>query len=527
MFAAKKLQGAAGAAGEPTWDLDYAYYDDPYAGDLSTAAYASKSFSVASQDTFPVGVFFKPDGTKMYVNGISGGDLNEYTLSTAWDVSSASYVRNYVLQNACKGVWFKPDGTKFYVSSPGADLVYQHSCSTAWNLSTASYDSVSFSTLSQDGQVSGLQFSEDGTKFFIMGINSKRVYQYSCSTAWNLSTASYSGKSFSVSGQVGSVANYFGMSGDGTKMYAPSVNGTGSDVLYQYNLSTAWDISTASYASKAFSTYGTNGYGMFVRQDGGGFYQVSDSTDTIYQYVMGGFSVSAQDATPEGFAFKPDGTKFYMAGTTNDRIYQYSLSTAWDLSTALYDSKNVSVSAYATSPVGLVFKPDGTELYVPTYNPSDRIVNYTLSTPWDVSTATYTKYIDVSGTNDLITGLDFSSDGTKMVTCSQLLSTTNEFNSYTLSTAWDIATASWNSTYNLGSSSPAGLSLNDDGTKIFAKINHSMQEFDLSTAYDVSTASLSKTIYAPFRYGLYFSDDGTKFYINGFFRIMQYSIGNQ
>jgi len=46
-------------------------------------------------------------------------------------------------------------------------------------------------------------------------------------------------------------------------------------------------------------------------------------------------SVSAQEATPYGLAFSPDGTKMYIVGQTNDTVYQYTLSTPWNVSTAV------------------------------------------------------------------------------------------------------------------------------------------------------------------------------------------------
>ncbi|MDA7443756.1 hypothetical protein N8775_05585, partial [Candidatus Pelagibacter ubique] len=40
------------------------------------------SFSVAAQENSPTGIAFNDDGTKMFVTGTSGDDVNEYTLST-------------------------------------------------------------------------------------------------------------------------------------------------------------------------------------------------------------------------------------------------------------------------------------------------------------------------------------------------------------------------------------------------------------------------------------------------------------
>jgi DNA-binding beta-propeller fold protein YncE len=58
--------------------------------DISTAVY-SQNFSVSAQDSQPSGIAFNTDGTKMFVVGYSGDDVNEYSLSTGFDVSTASY----------------------------------------------------------------------------------------------------------------------------------------------------------------------------------------------------------------------------------------------------------------------------------------------------------------------------------------------------------------------------------------------------------------------------------------------------
>ena len=62
--------------------------------DVSTASFVD-SFSVSSQEDNPSDLAFNSDGTKMFVVGITGDDINEYTLSTGFDVSTASYDSNF------------------------------------------------------------------------------------------------------------------------------------------------------------------------------------------------------------------------------------------------------------------------------------------------------------------------------------------------------------------------------------------------------------------------------------------------
>ena len=69
------------------------------------------AFNVAGQETYPTGVAFNTDGTKMFVIGYSGDDVNEYTLSTAFDVSTASFVDAFSVaaqETAPQGVAFNP-----------------------------------------------------------------------------------------------------------------------------------------------------------------------------------------------------------------------------------------------------------------------------------------------------------------------------------------------------------------------------------------------------------------------------------
>ena len=71
-------------------------------------------------------MFFKPDGLKMFITGQAGqaGDsVYEYDLSTAWDISTASYLQNFRWvsywdgQNAgtLNSVFLKPDGNTIYI----------------------------------------------------------------------------------------------------------------------------------------------------------------------------------------------------------------------------------------------------------------------------------------------------------------------------------------------------------------------------------------------------------------------------
>ncbi len=95
------------------------------------------SFSVAGQETTPLGLAFNTDGTKMFVVGTTGDDVNEYTLSTGFDVSTASFVDSFSVagqETAPFGLAFNTDGTKMFVVGVMGDDVNEYTLTTGFDL---------------------------------------------------------------------------------------------------------------------------------------------------------------------------------------------------------------------------------------------------------------------------------------------------------------------------------------------------------------------------------------------------------
>lgn len=266
-----------------TWDDGVLTWSNP---DLTTAAYDSVSFSPTSQEPSVTEIVIKSDGTKMYVIGSNTDAIYQYALSTSWDISTASYESKSLSVSseelAPTGLRFKDDGTSAYVVG-GNDAVYQYNLSTAWDVSTGSYASKSLSVTSQETNVTQLFFKDDGTKVYVIGATNDAVYQYALSTAWDISTGSYESKSFSVSSQSGAPQSFY-ISPNGDKMWV--MQGFSGATVYQYSLSTAWDISTASYDSVSFSVSSQDAgpNGIEFKTDGQKMYITGGFNNTIYQY---------------------------------------------------------------------------------------------------------------------------------------------------------------------------------------------------------------------------------------------------
>ena len=91
------------------------------------------------------GIFFKDDGTKMFIVGTTNDRVFEYSLSTPWQVNTATNIAAANLaintgdSGALSAITFKTDGTIVYTLGTTTDRVYAHNLGTAWNVATAGY----------------------------------------------------------------------------------------------------------------------------------------------------------------------------------------------------------------------------------------------------------------------------------------------------------------------------------------------------------------------------------------------------
>lgn len=257
---------------------------------LSDMYYDSKLFNFTEMAE-PRGLDFSTDGSYMYICGQTNNKIYQYELSTPWDVSTASYTSNYfdidAQETDVTGVKLKPDGTKMYIIGDQNEDIFQYSLSSAWDVSTASYDSKSLNTSSQVTGASALFFNTDGTIFYAVdNYPTNAVYQYTLTSAWDVSTGSYASKSLTLE-PLGTDGNpqAISITSDGKALIMLD---NVSDALYQYTLGTAWDVSTGSYDSDSFSTTSqtSDARGMAGNSSLSLLYLCSKDGTKVYQYVL-------------------------------------------------------------------------------------------------------------------------------------------------------------------------------------------------------------------------------------------------
>lgn len=254
----------------------------------------------------------------------------------------------------------------------------------------------------------------DGLRMFVAGASGDDVYRFDLSTAWDLGTATQT-TTLDVAGQDTAPTGVV-FSPDGLVML---VVGTGGDSVYRYDLSTAWDITTAAHVSTLdVSAQDTAPTGLFISPDGSMLFVVGEASDVVYRYDLSAafdlstavhvstLDVSGQDLRPAGLFLRVDGTMLFHTGFDSDAVHAYDLATPWDLASAVF-SASLDISGFENVPNELFISPDGVMLFV-VGSGGDNVYRFDLATAWDVTTGVHVATLFVGGVDTAPTGLWFS-----------------------------------------------------------------------------------------------------------------------
>lgn len=445
--------------------------------DMSTASLSwNKRFYVGAYEGYGTGLFFKPDGTRFYVIGHYQDKVFRFDMSTAWDVSTASNTSSNnspslaSTDSSMNGLYFKPDGTKFYVAGQQNNSIREFSMSTAWDVSTASVTSNSYNDGLSNSTYAGVDFSPDGTKLYRH--NGTDTYQSSMTTAWDITTASFDGSLPSApSDWVDYRWSNFDFNSNGTSVYIPYDAGGGVD---RFTLTTAYDITTAVapeptnaadyYSTEFLVNFSTSIGTATISEDGTKWFIIygSSSGSALRRYDMstpGDLSTSSLTSTAypsslflnrytDSMVFKPDGTQIVWTNGGTGLAYSFNtayMSTAWDITT-LGSQSNYSFNWGGVSGKGIYVSPDGTKLFAIRGNLD--VYKYTMTTGWDFSTMSSSAVQTLALKNKhptvpTFTNISFSSDGYYMYSTHERVSHAPGFqwvSMYELSTAWDLST---------------------------------------------------------------------------------------
>jgi len=250
--------------------------------DISDLIYSNNNFDLSTESTNPFQLKLKPDGTKLYIFDKISFIIYQYSLSTPWNITTASYDSKFKTVNTQdtepRDFWIKPDGTKIYILGGTNHAIYQYTLTTPWDISTYTYDSKSKVS---ETNLRFIYLTPDGTKLWVGCDNNKGIYQHILSTPWDISTAGVSSNAITFGTKL-NAPNSLMVSSDGKSIYP---NGLVNKKMFEWNLSTAYDLSTGTFVNEYAMAEDSTPTGTAIGTNNV-IYQLGDTTDTAYQYIL-------------------------------------------------------------------------------------------------------------------------------------------------------------------------------------------------------------------------------------------------
>ena len=272
--------------GRPVDTLNaYAVYSDDSARSIGTEDFTSNPVSLDTQPTIPInfdntssgttypygvlnleyvndlsisifenaskGIAAKPDGTRLYVYGLSGNKVRQFNLSDPWNLDTAiSREESPVFDSETQygnEIFFKPDGTKLYLTTQNS-TIYQYSLSTPWEVDTLTYDNVmlDYSQSPIPSYSSSFSITNDGIHMYLA--QDGTIYRFEMSSPWDISTSTFQ-ESANVTARAGGVINDVSVNNSGDKLIVLDVLFEMNGFYDLYDLTTANDLNTMTYNS--------------------------------------------------------------------------------------------------------------------------------------------------------------------------------------------------------------------------------------------------------------------------------------
>ena len=244
----------------------------------------------------------------MFIIGVNSDSIRQYSLSTAFDLSSSPTLVNSLdvssIQDAAQDIEFNSDGTVLFIigREVGNRGIDQWDLNTPYGIDGITVGDRKRTTLS--GDLRGFKFSNDGKKLFTITQTSNTVgtvTEYTLTTAYDLDTLSQTNTlttTFSVEGRRQGI----NFSSDGYKLFITNSAISAVDpqkeknIIREFSLSSPFNISNANNNGDFQPSY-------------------------------------ADDFRITGLTFNNDGSKMFHTDFTNNNVYEYTLSCGFGVKT--------------------------------------------------------------------------------------------------------------------------------------------------------------------------------------------------
>ena len=260
----------------------------------------------------PNGVFFKPDGRRMWFVGEQNNKIYQYDLGTEWSITSSIYHSSSSITSSPRDLWWKPDGTRLYICDTSLEQIKQYNVPQAWDITS--------------------------------------ITGWSGGTITENSNADFSN---SIPSGIASIEG-FSIKPDGRTLYI--IEQSGTDRIHQFTLDTPWlmnntlGVANTTHISTntIINSHETNNKALYVREDGKYLYVAGNNNDDIEQYDL---SLNNQN----NFQLKFQGTHLIYENEYQCTIEEHEFN--YTMNPSIRKNRNLNCQYLSNFATGSNFKP--------------------------------------------------------------------------------------------------------------------------------------------------------------------------
>ena len=146
-----------------------------------------------TEDNSPEDIHLNPTGTEMFIVGSAADQVHQYSMHQPFALSNASHTFTLDItsqESSPSGIHINPTGTKMFIVGAGGKEVNEYTMNVPFTLSSASHTHA-FSVSSQENNPRAIWFDNTGRKMFIIGFTGDDVNVYKMIPGFNLYNATF------------------------------------------------------------------------------------------------------------------------------------------------------------------------------------------------------------------------------------------------------------------------------------------------------------------------------------------------
>ncbi len=158
----------------------------------TSTPFPSEKFVFGSKE-YHTDLVWRPDGLEFWALDGDYEDVSNFLVGEAWNLNTAQQggqLKNFFALTGDPfptDIGWSLDGTRFYLGGGISNKIFMFSAS-AFNVNTVALLG-SLDVESEDTVMTGFKFRDDGLKMFMLGRVNKKVFSYTLGTAWDVTSA--------------------------------------------------------------------------------------------------------------------------------------------------------------------------------------------------------------------------------------------------------------------------------------------------------------------------------------------------